>query len=113
MISAQVKGIYTIDMDDLEKAVPNDPERFCVVVRVMAGPRGSDGEESFDVKVCSPKWLEERVNKDGFVLGTHHLFVAEYDPAQIKRILTKLVERITGESWKEVALKIARIGYWE
>jgi Immunity protein 8 len=73
-------------MDDLEKHVPENLEKFCVSVRAMVGPRGSDGEDSFDINVCSPKWLEEQVERHGFVLGRHYLFVPEYDPAKIRKI---------------------------
>src|SRR6478736_5779588 len=60
MISAKVKAIYTITMDDLEQYVPEDFQQFCIFVRVMAGPLQSEGAEAFDVKVCNPKWLEQQ-----------------------------------------------------
>jgi len=59
MITAQVKSIYTIDMNRLEDNPPDDPESFSIAVRVMVGPRGEPGEESLDIKVCTPKWLEQ------------------------------------------------------
>jgi|SRR5689334_10316076 hypothetical protein len=113
MILAQVKAIYTNEMDDLEKHVPDDPERFCVFVVAMVGPRTGEGEESFEIAVCSPKWLEQRIESDGFAIGMHHLFVADYNPAQIRKILTKLIERYSGDSWEEVARKVGKIGRWE
>jgi Immunity protein 8 len=113
MISAEVKKIHTVEMDDLESHVPENLEKFCVSVRAMVGPRGGDGEDSFDINVCSPKWLEEQVERHGFVLGRHYLFVPEYDPAKIRKIITKHIERFTGDSWKEVAEKVSRIGFWE
>jgi hypothetical protein len=113
MISAQVKKIYTSEMDDLERYTPENPDSFCALVRAMVGPRGGEGEESFDIRVCTPKWLEEQVRRDGFLLGRHYLFVEHYDPPLIRRIITRFVERITGESWRDVAEKISRIAYWE
>jgi hypothetical protein len=113
MISAQVRGIYTGEMDHLEGHTPTDPDNFCVLVRAMVGPRGSEGEESFDIKVCTSKWLEGQIQKDGFALGLHCLFVETYDPKQIRNLLAKFIERSSGESWREVAEKISRIARWE
>ena len=113
MISAKVKAIYTTDMDVLEEYIPYNADRFCVFVRVMAGPLQGRGEEAFDVRVCNPKWLEAELERDGFILCMHTVIVSEYDPDQIRRILTKLFERYSGNSWRDVALKLARIGHWE
>lgn len=113
MITAELKGIYTIEMKDLNEYVPDDRDCFVVVVRAMVGPRGSEGEESFDITVCTPAWLEKEVSKYGFVLGTHCLIVQEYSHTFIRQVIKKFVERSSGESWQEVAEKIARIGTWE
>ena len=113
MISPQVKGIYTWEGDHLELHVPQDPQKFCILVRAMVGPRGSEGEESFDINVCTPQWLDEQVAREGFVFGIHRLFVRTYDPVYIKNLITKFIERYSGDSWREVAEKIGRIGQWE
>ncbi len=113
MISAQVKGIFTWEGERLELHVPQDPQKFCVLVRIMVGPRGGEGEESFDINVCTPRWLEEQVEREGFVFGTHRLFVKTYDSVQIKNLITKFIERYSGDSWREVAEKISRMARWE
>lgn len=113
MISAQVKRISTWEGYDLESHVPQDTQKFSVLVRAVVGPRGGEGEESFDIHVCTPQWLDEQVEREGFVLGTHRLFVKTYDTAQIKKLVTKFIERYSGDSWQDVAEKISRIGQWE
>jgi len=100
-------------MDALEDHVPDDLERFCVIVRVMIDPRESDGEESFDVRVCSPLWLHQQVQHEGFVLGIQSLVVAEFIPEHIRKVLTRCIERHGCDSWQDVALKIGRMGKWE
>ncbi len=109
---AQVKAIYA-ELNALEDYTPEDHERFCVLLQVMVGPRNDKGEESFDIKVCSPKWLEQEVEREGFVLGMHKLIVAEYNPVQIRKVLIKFFERYSGDSWREIALKLGRMGSWE
>jgi Immunity protein 8 len=113
MISAHLRRISTSEGDDLELYVPQDPQKFCVLVRAMVGPRGGVGEESFDINVCTPQWLEEQIAHDGFAFGTHRLFVQMYDPLQIKKLITKFIERYSGDSWREVAEKIGRFARWE
>jgi len=113
MITAQVKGIYTTDMDRLELHPPADPENACLWVRAMVGPRGGPGEESFDIGVCTPKWLADRCQQEGFVVGRHYLVVSRYDAVYVQKLITKLIEKCAGDSWTEVGQKVGRIGHWE
>lgn len=113
MITAQVRGFYTAEMDKIEEYQPKDSDTFCVLVRAMVGPKGTKGEESFDIRVCSPKWLEQYVEREAFLFGTHYLFVARYDVTEITKLITRFIDRCTGDSWEEVARKVSRIGYWE
>src|SRR5260221_408716 len=113
MTSAKVRAVYTWTMDDLEKYTPEDLEGFCVSVRALVGPKNGEGEESFDIQVCSPKKLQEICQEQGFLVGRHHLIVCRYDAPTIKRLITELIERCEGDSWREVAEKVGRIGHWE
>ncbi len=110
---AKVRAIYTTSMDHLDLYIPEDPEYFCIAVRAMVGPENGEGEESFDIDVCTPKWLEEACKRDGFVVGRHYLIVARYDVAQLKRVITDLVESCEGNSWQEAAERVGRVGHWE
>lgn len=112
-IRPKVKAIYTVEMNQLESFRPANPRIFSIHVRAMVGPADGDGEEPFDIRVCTPEWLMEETEREGFVLGLHRLFIAVYDPVQIRKILTKFMERYSGDSWTEVAEKISRIAYWE
>ena len=59
------------------------------------------------------EWLNDQIEREGFVLGLHQLFVRTYDRGQIKKLITKFVENRTGDSWRELANKISRIARWE
>jgi hypothetical protein len=78
----------------------------------MVGPSGSVGEESFGITVCTPEWFEQNM-KDSVTSGRHYLFVKEYDYQELKSFLIKYCSTSMGNSWAEVAEKVARIGYWE
>jgi Immunity protein 8 len=113
MINAELKGLFTSDMDILEVYNPRDGSLFEFTARAMIGPKGDLGEESFDFQVCTPGWLAQECERSGFVFGRRMLIVSEYDPAHIKSILTSLVQRVTGESWQVVAQKLSRFAHWE
>ena len=104
MMLARVRGIYTIDHDDLEAYVPNDPVEFHMFVRVMEGPHDGEG---------TPAWLGRMCEERGAVIGRHYLIVGRYDPELIRRVLTKQVERCSGTSWEDLAAKLRQIGSWE
>lgn len=106
-------GLYTLEMERLREYRPQDLECFEVCVRALIGEVTEGGEESFDIKVCSPKWLERECERDGFVSGRHRLIFSSFDPTAIEAVITKLISAISGESWTEVAAKLARMGYWE
>ncbi len=79
----------------------------------MIGPQGGRGEESFDVFVCTPRWLEENRQNDGVVCGRHMLIMFDYNYERLKAFFEKAAAEATGESWREVALSLSRIGKWE
>lgn len=113
MIAAEVKGLYSLEVDNLEQYTPDTPDVFLLQVRAIVGPRGAPGEESFDIKVCTPGWLADMCEIEDFVVGRHYLIVARYDFVALKRNIVRLIESCSGNSWQEVAQKVARIGYWE
>lgn len=113
MISAKLRRLCTTDMDDLERHPPSDTECFCLFVRAMVGPSDSEGEESFDIRVCTPKWVERELRTNGLVFHRALLLVNHYNPAELRRFLTKMIENVSGSSWEEVAGKLSRVGLWE
>lgn len=113
MIAAELKALYSLEIDNLEQYKPDPPDIFLIQLRAIVGPKGAPGEESFDIKVCTPGWLADMCEIEGFMIGRHYLVVASYDFPALKRIIAMLIESCSGTSWQEVAQKIARIGYWE
>jgi hypothetical protein len=79
----------------------------------MFGPDRDEGEESFDIVVCTPLWLAREVDRKGLVEGRHHLFVREYNLARIRAFLADYAKGCAGETWQEAALKLSRLGRWE
>jgi hypothetical protein len=82
-------------------------------MQVMIGPKSGNGEESFDIHLCTPQWLIENSKKTDVIFGRHYLIVFEYDFEKIEKKLKSFVANIDEPTWDEVAQKLSRIGMWE
>ncbi len=109
---ATVRGLHSPDAD-LETHVPRDPRDVGLLVQILAGPAGEIGEESFDVVVCTPRWLERWISEEGITVGRHHLIIDEWNFPQVKEYLVKAVESEEGRDWEELGHRIGRLGKWE
>lgn len=113
MVRAQLRYLHSPDLPDLEHGAPADPEDFCILVQAMVGPRGEEGEESFDFLVCTPRWLSAQAPPEGFLFGRHYLFLWRYDYKLLRRVIEDLCARAEGPDWGAVAARLARYGLWE
>ncbi len=109
----QIRRFHFPDINDLEKWVPGDPDCFGFLLQVMIGPPGGEGEDSFEIQVCTPACLIQHYERDGMVIGRHHLIVFGYNWDRIKAFIAKFVTRSPGDNWREVATKLGRLGRWE
>jgi hypothetical protein len=111
---AAIRRFHSPDVDDLESWSPPDPLCFGFLLQVLIGPEAGEGEESFDFIVCSPGWLAQRYSSEAVVFGRHHLLLPfGYDFGRVRKAIVKLVSGVSGESWRDIALKLARYGRWE
>jgi hypothetical protein len=102
----------SLDVDDLAAWAP-ESDNWVLALRLLAGPDDGPGEESFDLTVCSPAWLAERTRRDGILDGRHHLIVERYDWPTLRRYVERYVDQCEGATWRDVAEKLGRLGFWE
>lgn len=112
-MNAELKRLHSPDVYDLENYQPESPEKFGFLLQAMVGPEGKDGEESFDIEVCTPKWLEKTYGMNDVVIGRHHFIVREYNYPRIVQTIKDFLRGCSGENWIEVANKVSRLGKWE
>ncbi|MFF0344347.1 immunity 8 family protein [Kribbella sp. NPDC004875] len=107
-----MRSAYSSDVD-VETYVSADPRDDAVWIRLIVGPADGAGEESFDVLVCTPAWLQRVIREKGPQVGRHHLIVEEMDLPRVVAFLRRRFEEVEAPTWRGVAGKLARIGYWE
>jgi hypothetical protein len=108
-----LRRLHSPDISDLESYRPESEERFGFLVQAMFGPEDSEGEESFDIVVCTPSWIEKRLLANSVVSGHHHLFLRHYSIEAVRTFLVKYALKCSGETWQDVAKLLSRIGKWE
>ena len=112
-MKAKLRNIHSPDIFDLQGFVPKEENDFGLLLQLIVSALDSDGEESFDIMLCTPKWLTRNHKKTDIIFGRHYLIVFEYNYRKIYDKLKVSVESIEVETWDEIGLKIGRIGKWE
>jgi len=112
-MNVELKRVHSPDVYDLESFEPDDAKNFGFLLQVMVGPEGGEGEESFDIEICTPSWLEENYGLDDVVIGRHHMIVQQYSYKKLIQVISDLLKECSGADWNEAANKISRFGMWE
>jgi len=113
MFQAKLRHLVSPDADPLEDFRPN--REFGILVQAIVGPADGPGEESFDFLLCTPEWFADNklTQLSSVVSGRHILFVREFDFGALYRFIANYCDGCVGDTWKEVAEKVGRIGHWE
>ena len=82
---------------------------------MRVGPSDGHGGDLFGVEVCTPEFLATRCQREGYVDGRHIVVTSfeAYSEAGLRSFLTRRVEQVEGATWRDVAAKVSRIGFWE
>jgi hypothetical protein len=112
-VKAELKRLHSPDIDDLKNYSPSDKECFGFLLQIMVGVQDKEGEESFDVVVCTPQWLLLKYQRNGLFFALHHLIMFQYDYTMLFSKLKSYIDNIHGDNWNDIAHKISYIGKWE
>ena len=110
---ARLKLLHSPDVSDLATWMPDDEAVFGFLLQVMIGPSDEEGAESFDIIVCSPRWLERDISDTGIRSGEHLLIMTRYDHRLLLRYLERRVHSCEAPTWSELAKQLSRFGSWE
>lgn len=109
----ELRRLHSPDLLDMVTSCPTKPDDFCILVQAMIGPKGGTGEESFDITVCTPRWLETLLTSERALFGLHYLFVDRYDYERIWGAIARICNSIVGATWSDVAQQLGNYGRWE
>ena len=112
-MTAELKRLHSPAVHELKAYVPDIADNFAFLLQAMIAPQGGDGEEAFDILVCTPKWLTDHHHRGDIVPGRHHLIVFEYNYPNLKNMISKYCAACSGETWNEIAGKLSGLGRWE
>lgn len=118
MIRAELRGLHSPDVYDLQSYIPEDPLVFGFLVQAFIGPIGEMGEESFNFIVRSPQWIAENELSDAsvgdqYLFARHYLILHRYSYEVLLQAISKLCDSVQGPDWETIAERLGRYGYWE
>lgn len=111
-MKAKIRQVFSSDVKNLDEWRPPKAS-FSVVIRMLIGPNDGRGEESFDLTVCSPSWLEEQVEVTPVFDARNHLVVRDFDWVLIRAYLERRVAACSGDEWEDIARQLSRFAFWE
>lgn len=112
-MKAEIKGLHSSDIYDLEHFKPIDKNHFCFYLEMLVGVKNEKGAEQFGITVCTPQWLIDNKNEKDIFFGKNYLIVFEYNYKKLYAFLNNYIENLQGDSWVKLAEKVGRIAYWE
>ncbi|MCB0526718.1 MAG: immunity 8 family protein [Saprospiraceae bacterium] len=109
----KIKNLFSSDIDDLEKYVPEIADNFEVTFQLGIGSEGEKGVDIFQVTFCTPKWLMENCDEAEIFIPRHTLIVQKYDyPAFVEKV-NKICQICYEKDWDECGLRLSRYFSWE
>lgn len=109
-----LKDFYCLDIiERLDGYIPADVYNFGFWARIIVGEKDLGGEESFDIMICTPKWILENYKENDIIIGQYHLIVLKYNYNNIYSYLRDKINSIEKENWSEIGNQIGKIGKWE
>lgn len=103
-MNAKLKRLHSPDIYNLENYQPECAGSFCFLLQAMIGPEAEEGEESYDIEVCTPAWIEENLGLDKALVGHHYLIGRDYNYQKIAlfiEIFYKVVRVKIGMKFQE------------
>lgn len=109
MLTIEIKGVHWH---------PDPPETaegaVQATVAAEIGVRGEEGADIFHVYVCTPEWVQERVDAEVVFWPRGHLIVRRLDLEHVRAVLGALARRLAGSrDWAQCAERLNRYLCWE
>lgn len=114
-----LRSLFSMDvLEGLQNYTPSDPENFGIRVQAFVGPPDSEDRTSFDLRVCTPSWLDANLMAirswefEG-LFGRGMLFMKRWNYSMLYQMIAEILDDIEGPDWQETAMRISRWIPWE
>jgi hypothetical protein len=113
-ISAEIKGYFSSDVDDLRTWTPASPEDVYIAIEISIGVVGDDAADIFQLLVACPEAIRGRfAGTTSSCPGRAHLLLASYDWAVVAAYCESVVSQCIDETWEKTAERLCRHFLWE
>lgn len=111
---AEVRSIVSPDAPEgIDAFRPADPRSFGLYVEPEIGPAGQEGADVFGFMIVGTEWYQANPPGKGFRWGRGQLVLDAWDPEVVRRAIADLCHRASGDTWDQIAEKLARYGHSE
>ncbi|MDR0990259.1 MAG: immunity 8 family protein [Propionibacteriaceae bacterium] len=111
-MKAEIKYFYSPDVENLESWIPEATD-YRILLQIMVSSLGVDGEESFDLEICSLAWVEKLLRTQPVFDTRHTLIVQNFHWPSIESYIRDVIDHWEAPTWEELALLLGRLGKWE
>lgn len=99
---------------ELEQFKPEDPSNFEIGLEVSVGIEGGgEGADTFQVSVCTPKWILENIKEDDPMIGHGMLIISSYSYDRMVDHIKSYVKMCAGNTIDDVMRRVGFLGEWE
>ena len=96
-----LKRLHSPDVFDLDTYSPEEESCFGFLLQAMFRPEDGEGEESFDMMVCTPKWLARDWHQRKLSVGDTILWSMNIICRAIRSFLSAFGRKCEGSTWKD------------
>ena len=115
IMRAEIRSVISTDIGStaVEDYRPEDPNDVYLLVRLSLGSDdGAPGEDIFDIVVCTPRALTQRLTSERHIWGRYHLIVATWDWNYIRSVIERLIENACATDWVSIMEQLRGYGDW-
>ena len=108
-MNVEVKWLDYVD------ELPSDFDGPCMLAMTSGiGEVGSDAADNFQVVVCNPAWVAQKLDEDGIFWPRGYLIVRTIEPDSVRHELQRLVDSLIKDGgWTVFAGRLNRWLLWE
>ena len=107
-----LKGIY-FGAENLNTYSPEIPRNFCVWLTLTIGSESEEGNNLFQVGICTVTWLSHQLSINNAYILRHLILVEKFDFELIKDSIYKIIKIAERSSWEESVQVLCRYFSWE